>query len=196
MTTLTRQPKTIESVMNKTAVTGEQFLAMGDMGRVELVNGEIIELMPTGHIHGYIEMLIATLLFNFVREHKLGRVLGGETGIYTHRNPDTVRGMDVAYISKERMSQASETGFLDVAPELIVEVMSPSDRWMDIQEKLAEYFSIGVQLVWLIDPQLEQVHVYRSLDETTRLTAEDTLTAPNILPGFSVALTEIFEADS
>lgn len=182
--------------MNKTAVTGEQFLAMGDMGRVELVNGEIIELMPTGHIHGYIEMLIATLLFNFVREHKLGRVLGGETGIYTHRNPDTVRGMDVAYISKERMSQASETGFLDVAPELIVEVMSPSDRWMDIQEKLAEYFSIGVQLVWLIDPQLEQVHVYRSLDETTRLTAEDTLTAPNILPGFSVALTEIFEADS
>jgi Uma2 family endonuclease len=99
----------------------------------------------------------------------------------------------VAFISNERMTQASETGFLDVAPELIVEVMSPSDRWMDIQEKLAEYFTIGVQLVLLVDPQLEQTHVYRSLDDTTRLTAEDTLTTPELLPGFSVPLTEIFE---
>jgi Uma2 family endonuclease len=71
--------------------------------------------------------------------------------------------------------------------------MSPSDRWTDIQEKLVEYFNIGVALVWLVDPQLEQVHVYRSLDETTRLTAEHSLTAPDLLPGFSVPLTEIFE---
>jgi Uma2 family endonuclease len=193
MTSLIRRSKKVESVVQETAVTGEQLLEMGDIGPIELVNGEIIKQMPTGHIHGYIEFLIANLLFNFVKQHKLGRVLGGETGIYTRRNPDTVRGMDVAYISNERMSQAQETGFLDVAPELIVEIMSPTDRWIDIQEKLAEYFSIGVQLVWLVDPQLEQIHVYRSFDESRRLTAENELTAPEILPGFSVQISEIFD---
>jgi Uma2 family endonuclease len=193
MTTLTRQSQIVESDLEKTAVTGEQLLEMDDIGRVELVKGEIIELMPTGHIHGYIEILIAALLFNFVRKHNLGRVIGGEAGIYTHRNPDTIRAVDVAFISNKRMSQANYSGFLDVAPELIVEIMSPSDRWTDIQEKLVEYFNIGVALVWLVDPQLEQVHVSRSLDETTRLTAEHDLTAPDLLPGFSVPLAEIFE---
>jgi Uma2 family endonuclease len=193
MTTLARRSQTIKSVINKTAVTGEQLLEMGDIGRVELVNGEIIELMPTGHRHGKIEALIAFFLIGFVRQYKLGHILTGETGIYTRRNPDTVRGIDVAYISNERFSQVQATGFLDVAPELVVEVMSPTDRWIDIQEKLAEYFNIGVQLVWLVDPQLEQIHVYRSLDDTSRLTAEDELTAAEILPGFSVPISEIFE---
>jgi Uma2 family endonuclease len=193
MTPIIRQSRLIESTETKEPITGEQLMEMGDIGRAELVNGEIIELMPTGHIHGYIEFLIANLLFNFVRQHNLGRVLGGEAGVYTRRNPDTVRGMDIAFVSNERMSQAQEAGFLDVAPELIVEVMSPSDRWIDIQEKLVEYFDIGVQLVWLVDPQLEQIHVYHSLDDVTRLTAENNLTAPHLLPGFSVPLTEIFE---
>jgi Uma2 family endonuclease len=193
MTTLTSHPQTIESVINKTAVTGEQLLEMGDIGRTELVKGKIIKLPPHEILHASTLAIMGSLLVDFVRKHKLGQILGGGVGIYTHRNPDTVRGVDVAFISNERMTQASETGFLDVAPELIVEIMSPSDRWMDIQEKLAEYFTIGVQLVWLVDPQLEQTHVYRSLDDTTRLTAEDTLTTPELLPGFSVPLTEIFE---
>jgi Uma2 family endonuclease len=149
--------------------------------------------MPTGHRHGKIEALIAFFLIGFVRQYNLGHVLTGETGIYTRRNPDTVRGIDVAYISNERFSQVQGTGFLDVAPELVVEVMSPTDRWIDIQEKLAEYFNIGVQLVWLVDPQLKQIHVYRSLDDTARLTAEDEITAAEILPGFSVPISEIYE---
>ena len=187
-----RQSKLIESVGNNTAVTGEQLLEMDGMGRVELVKGEIIELMPTGYKHGFIEALIAFFLMSYIREHKLGHLLIGEAGIYTRRNPDTVRGVDIAFVSNERMSQTQSTGFLDVAPELIVEIMSPSDRWIDIQEKLAEYFNIGVELVWLVDPQLEQIHVYRSLDEVSRLTAEDELSAAELLPGFSVPLSEIF----
>jgi Uma2 family endonuclease len=106
---------------------------------------------------------------------------------------DPLESVLAAFISNEKMSQAESGSFLDVAPELIVEITSPSDRWSDIHEKLVEYFTIGVELVWLIDPQLEQIHVYHSLDDVTRLTADNTLTAPNILPGFSLPLSEIFE---
>lgn len=166
---------------------------MGDIGRCELVRGKIIRLPYHGHWHGYYEAAVGFSLSKFVRGQNLGVVLGGEAGVYTQRNPDTVRGMDVAFISNERMNLVQEDGFLDVAPELIVEVMSPNDRWIDIHEKLAEYFNIGVLLVWLVDPQLEQVHVYRSLDDMRRLTAENELTAPEILPGFSVSVAEIFE---
>jgi Uma2 family endonuclease len=193
MSTFTRQSRNVEPVANKTAVTGDDLLAMGDIGRVELVKGEIIELMPTGSRHAKIEGLITFFLINFLRTYNLGHILTGEAGIFTRRNPDTIRGMDIAFISNERMAQAQEEGFLDVAPEFIVEIMSPIDRWIDIQEKLAEYFSIGVELVWLVDPQLEQIHVYRSLDNVSRLMAEHTLTAPEILPDFSVPITEIFE---
>jgi Uma2 family endonuclease len=182
-----------DSVTHKLTVTGKQLLSMGDIGRIELVNGKIIKLPFNEYFHASRVVLIGSLLFNFVNQKNLGRVLGGETGIYTRRNPDTVRGVDIAYISNERMSQAQETGFLDIAPELIVEIMSPSDRWIDIQEKLAEYFYIGVQLVWLVDPQLEQIHVYHSMDNVSRLTAENQLTAPEILPGFSIPISEIFE---
>lgn len=166
---------------------------MGDIGRCELVNGKIIKLPYHSHLHGFYEAVVSFMLAKFAREQNLGVVLGGGTGVYTYHNPDTVRGMDIAYISNERMDQVEQTGFLDVAPELIVEVMSPNDRWVDIQEKLAEYFNVGVLLVWLVDPQLEQIHVYRSLDDVRRLTAENELTAPEILPGFSVPVAEIFE---
>jgi Uma2 family endonuclease len=196
MTIIAKESRAVEPGNINSAVTGEELLNMGEIGPAELIKGEIIEQMPTGHLHGYLEFLIANLLFNFVRKHNLGRVIGGESGVYTSRNPDTVRGMDVAYISHGRFARASHTGFLDVAPELIVEIMSPNDRWIDIQEKLAEYFGIGVQIVWLIDPQMEQVHVYRSLDDVRRLTAENELTAPEILPGFSVPIAEIFESES
>jgi Uma2 family endonuclease len=101
----------------------------------------------------------------------------------------------VAFISYERLAQAQETGFLDVAPELIVEIMSPANTWMEAQEKLAEYFAIDVKIVWIIDPQLEQVHIYRSPEQMRLLRKQDTLTGEDILPGFSIALTEIFDAE-
>jgi Uma2 family endonuclease len=151
--------------------------------------------MPTGHPHGFIESMIAFFLNLFIREQKLGRVLTGEVGIYTKRNPDQIRAADVAFISHERLAQAQETGFLDVAPELIVEIMSPANTWMEAQEKLAEYFAIDVKMVWIVDPQLEQVHIYRSPEQMRLLRKQDTLTGEDILPGFSVALTEIFDAE-
>ena len=178
---------------NNAPITGEELFSMGDIGRTELVKGEIIFMSPTGYLHGFIEVRIAKILSFFVDEYKLGRVLGGEVGIYTARNPDTVRGADVAFISNERLAQAKSKSFLDVAPELIVEVLSPDDRWRDINAKLKEYFAIGAQVVWVADPQSRQVHVYRSLTNIAILSGNDTLTAEDILPGFSAPVSDFFE---
>lgn len=181
-----------EQSVNNKLVTGEELLAMGDIGRTELVKGEIVYLMPTGHSHGFIEFNIGGILRDFVRKHQLGRVLGGEVGVYTQRNPDTVRGIDVAYISHERFAKVQSSSYLDVAPELIVEIMSPDDKWTDINDKLNEYFDIGVQIIWVVNPKRHQIHVYHSLTKTEILDAEDTLTGGEILPGFSVSVAELF----
>lgn len=176
-------------------ITGEELYAMGDIGPSELIQGEIKYHMPTGHPHGFIENIIAFFLTLFVRDHKSGRILTGEVGIYTKRNPDTVRAADVAFISHERLAQAQAEGYLDMAPELVVEIMSPTNTWTEVQKKLAEYFAIGVQMMWVVDPQLEQVHVYRSPEQVKLLRKQETLAGEEVLPGFEVALTEIFEAE-
>jgi Uma2 family endonuclease len=176
----------------ETPITAEQLLAMGDIGPCELVRGQIVKHMPTGYPHGFIEFTIAGLLFVYLRKHPIGQAMTGEVGIITARRPDTVRGADVAFISNERLNQARPYGYLDVAPELVVEVLSPDDKWSEVNEKLAEYFAIGVLTVWVVDPRLEQIHVYRSLDVVLRLTRADELTAEDILPGFLVPISEIF----
>lgn len=176
-------------------LTGEELFALGNIGRTELVQGKIVSMPPTGYPHGIIEGNIGRILGNFVRQHHLGRVLSGEVGIYTRRDPDTVRGADVAYISKERLSQGQSHSYLDVAPELIVEVLSPGDSWTKVIEKLDEYITIGVQSVWIADPSRQEVFVYHSLTDVTRFTTDDTLFDESILPGLEVSVAEIFEVE-
>jgi Uma2 family endonuclease len=174
-------------------MTGEELFALGDIGRAELVKGELVRMTPTGHPHGHYEVNFVLSLGAFVRQHKLGRVLSGEVGLYTQRDPDTVRGADVAFISNERLAQGQSQGYLDVAPELIVEIMSPDDRWSKVMEKLEEYFAAGVRTVWVADPRLQCLYVYRSLTEVERLTVEDELSGGDVLPGFTVSVAELFE---
>jgi Uma2 family endonuclease len=181
-------------VAEKKWITGEELYIEGAPGRVELVEGEIVSLSPTGHRHGRIELLMAVALETFVQTHQLGAVLVGEAGLYTHRDPDTVRGMDVAFISRARLAQVKSESFLDVAPELIVEIMSPSDRWVDVMTKLSEYFAIDVKMVWVVEPQSQQVYIYRSLTEVTILTAEDQITGGDLLPGFTAPVASFFQA--
>ncbi len=176
----------------ETRVTGDELLAMGDIGPCELVEGEIIKMSPTGEKHGIIEVNLGGELRAFVRQHKLGRVSGGETGIYIRRNPDTVRGADVVFISNERLARRGNSGFIDVAPDLVVEVMSPDDRWSDVTKKLEEYFSIGVRLVWVVDPESESVYAYRSLTDVRRFAKNDTLPGDDVLSGFGVSVVDLF----
>ena len=173
-------------------LTGEDLARQDGLGRGELLKGVFIKMPPPGAEHGRIESRIGAYLLNFVEAHDLGEVFVGETGIYTSRNPDTVRGMDVAYISFERLKHNQSPTYIDVAPELIVEVLSPHNRWSDIYNKVAEYFDIGTDMVWIVDPQRHELFVYRSLDDILRLTKSGTVTGQDVLPGFELSLAKLF----
>lgn len=189
------QSKTINSMPQNKLITGEELYAMGNIGPSELVRGEVVRHMPTGHPHGFIENVIGALLYIYLSTKGIGRALTGEVGIYTTRNPDTVRAADVIFISNKRYRKVQSSGYLDVAPELVVEIMSPSNSWTEVHEKLSEYFAIDVKMVWVVDPQLEQIHVYRAVDQVKLLQKSDTLSGEDVLPDFQAALTEIFVAE-
>ena len=177
-------------------VTGEQLAQLGNIGRADLVKGVIIQMSPTGYAHGRIEGNLGALIRAFVSQHKLGEVLVGEVGIYTARRPDTVRGADIAYISNERMAQVQSSSYLDVAPELVVEILSPDDRWGDLVDKLSEYFAVGVQVVWVTDPKTQSVYVYHAPNKVQHFSSDDVLPGGEVLPGFSVPVAELFARQS
>jgi len=174
-------------------ITGEELFEMPGTDRCELVEGEIKQMSPTGRQHGRIESKLSRYLDEFVADRDLGEVMVGEVGIYTGRDPDTVRGADVLFISHERLKDASPEGFLDVAPELIVEIMSPSNAWEDVRQKIEEYFGIGVKHVWIVEPINRAVQIYRSRDAVRTLSEDDTLKGDGILDGFAIAVRALFE---
>jgi Uma2 family endonuclease len=160
----------------------------------DLIDGRFVPMPPTGWPHASTEARIAAKLQQFVDANPVGVVLTGEAGIIIRRSPDTLRGADLAFVSKERIAQASPTGYLDVAPELIVEIISPNDRWTAIASKLDDYFDIGVDLVWLVDPQRHCVSCYRSPSDLEVLGLGDTLRAEPMLPGLALAVSDLFGA--
>lgn len=184
MATRTGPPKT-------RLVTAEDLLAMGDIGPSELVEGRIVRMSPTGSAHGWIESYLAHLLSNFVLPRNLGWLLTGEPGIYIRRNPDTVRAADVAFVSRQRTPQLPR-GYLDVAPELVVEIMSPGDLWQDVRSKLHDYFSIGVDQVWIVEPERQTVLLYRSPTDSEEFTLGDVLQGEGILQGFELPVASLF----
>jgi Uma2 family endonuclease len=175
-------------------ITGKELFAMGDIGRCELIDGRIVPMSPTGIHHAYIEFNLGRILGNFVMERKLGWVGGGEAGIYIHRNPDRVRGADVIFLSREKFPQGiPEDGFLEIAPDLIVEVMSPNDTWQEVREKIGEYFSVASTWVWIVEPDNRAVLVYRSPASFTEYVEGDVLRGEGVLEGFEISVSAIFE---
>lgn len=173
-------------------ITAEQFLHWPDEGRCELVNGEIVHLTASRPLHGLVEVRLSSRLFTYADSSGRGHVLGGEVGLWVRRNPDTVRGADLMFISHERWARRNPQGFLDVPPELVVEILSPDDRYGEVMEKLEEYLALGVDLVWIVDPERRYVLAYRSLLEVERFEVGDVLADEEILPGFSLPVAELF----
>lgn len=190
-----KSPLKPKGVKTSDLITGDELYQMGNISRAELVKGEIIHMSPPGYLHGYVEGRFFRAIEAFVAQHKLGLVLVGEVGIYTGRNPDTVRGADVVFVSHQRMAQVQSESYLDVAPELIVEILSPNDSWSEVMTKLEEYFDIGVSTVWVADPSKQQVYVYRSLTDVQRFTGDASLPGGEALPDFSVPVADLFDIE-
>lgn len=174
-------------------ITGDELAQMTGVGLSELIDGRIMPMSPTNEYHGGIELNFGEKLNVFARQHKLGKVRVGEVGVYTQRQPDRIRAADVLFISNERYAQKHNAAYLDVAPEIIVEVLSPHDSVTELNQKMREYFSIGVKLVWVADPEAKVVLAYRSLTDVREFKEEDTLPGDEILPGFSVPVKALFE---
>jgi Uma2 family endonuclease len=172
-------------------ITGEELLAMSDIGPCELIDGRIVPMAPAGDEHGFLEFNLGAELRNFVRQGHLGWVLGGEVGIYIRRNPDRVRSADIVFISKERLPRLTGR-FLEVTPEVVIEIISPTDRWQEIREKLADYFSIGVEQVWVVEPAGRKVLVYHTPTNVQEFGEPDTLAGEGILAGLSLKIADLF----
>jgi len=171
--------------------TAEDLLALShDQKRYALVEGHLIEMSPTGSGHGLVTYEIGYDLGFFVKEHKLGRIYGAETGFKVAENPDTVYGVDVAFVSTARVQQGE--GYFIGAPDLAVEVYSPGNTQVEIHEKVRAYFRAGARLVWVVYPKSRAVYVYRSEIDVQILKATDTLTGDDVVPGYSVKIADIF----
>jgi Uma2 family endonuclease len=177
---------------NEGLITAEQFLHWPDEGPCELVQGEIVHLTASRLRHGMVELSLGAALKAYSKESGRGVVASGEVGIWVRRNPDTVRGADLVFISRERYARRNPKGFLDVPPELVVEVLSPDDRYGDVMEKLREYLDLGVDLIWIVDPERRYVLAYRTLHDVERFEEGDILKDEEILPGFALPLAELF----
>jgi Uma2 family endonuclease len=173
-------------------ITGEELLRYPDLGPCELVDGRIVPLTPTRPEHGEVELDLGSELRAWARSSGRGRAFSGEVGIYIRRNPDTVRAADLIYISKERFAQRGKSGYLDVAPELVVEVLSPTDRKGDVVAKVKDYLSAGVDRVWVVDSKLRSIFAYRSETEIQQFKAGDILADEELLPGFRLPVADLF----
>jgi Uma2 family endonuclease len=176
----------------KTLYTAEDLLRLPDTGkRYELVRGELLEMAPTSFGHGRVTGHAFFRLFTFVQENDLGEVLTGEPGFRLQRNPDTVRAPDIAFVSKDRIP-ADPRGFPDLAPDLVVEVVSPNDTAAELQVKVGEWLRAGTRMVLVMYPDSRLVAVYRSLNDVRVLTEDDVLQGEPVLPGFSCPVRDLF----
>jgi Uma2 family endonuclease len=174
-------------------VSGAELLKHPEWGRCELVRGKVVPLPPPKPAHGILTNAVAFALTTFARKHGLGKVLAGDPGLYTERDPDSVRGPDVCFIGSARLREAmKQDGYWVVPPELCVEVVSPDDQWSAVMEKVEEYLAAGVILVWIVDPRRRKAHVFRKDQPPQALSAGDSLDGADVLPGFALPLTELF----
>ena len=175
-------------------LTADELLRRPDLDPCELIDGRVVSMSPTGFLHGDLENELGFQLRAYAKSSGRGRVAGGEVGIVIRRDPDTVRAADVLFISHERLSRSKAAGYLEVAPELVVEVLSPDDRWSELMEKLEDYFAAGVDRVWVVDPRVRKIFAYRSPTQVETFSAGETLRDQELLPGFELALGELFGA--
>ena len=170
-------------------VTAHDLLRLSSGGFYgELIRGELCERMPPGFHHEKIVAKLIALLLVFAESRNIGTVIGG-AGVWTERNPDTVRAPDVQFFSAERLPlDADIPGYAETSPDLAIEVRSPNDRPRDVHDKAIMWLNAGVELVWVVLPEHRCVDVYRRRHEVVTVTDADSLDGLDVIPGFSCAL--------
>ena len=175
-------------------LTAEQFAALPLTGlRSELIEGELHTMPPTFEDHGEITMRLSVILGQHVLGQRLGKLYAAETGFLIARDPDTVRAPDIAYIQQARLSAPrSAPRWVPVVPDLVVEVVSSSDRPAEVDAKVAMWLAAGVRLVWVVRPDERTLNIHRPGAPTETLTEADTLDGAEVVPGFSTPVATIF----
>jgi Uma2 family endonuclease len=171
--------------------TDEELMALPDDGKYELVDGELIHVSPAGARHGDVVAELLARMRLFVKERRIGRVFDGQTGF---RLPDgNLRSPDISFVATVRLPGGVPAGFLHVAPDLAVEVLSPTDRAGDLAHKVGEYLAVGVRLLWVIDPEKGTAVVYRPGASPRTVRKDGALDGEDVVPGFSCTLAGLFD---
>ena len=149
---------------------------------------------PAGGEHGDVTMNLSAPMWTHAKTQQLGKVLAAETGFILVRDPDTVRGADIAFVHKDRIPAGGiPRKFVPFAPDVAVEVVSPSDRMEAVEEKVGEWLAAGTKLVWVVLPRQRQIKVYRSPTDVTILTDKDELDGGAVMPGFRLPVAQVFQ---
>lgn len=177
-----------------TLMTAEELWQMPDDGyRYELIKGELRRMPPTGGEHGKISLSLGAMIAWHVRQHKLGVAFAAETGFLLATNPDTVRAPDASFVCQDRIPAGGiPKSYFPGAPDLAVEVVSPSDIYGEVEEKVLEWLDAGTRMVVVVNPRKRTVTVYRSQTDITILRETDVLSGGDVLPGFSCQIADLF----
>ena len=177
-------------------LTADDLLRLDAEGvRGELIRGELSETMPAGRLHGKIIMKLAIRLGAFIEPRKLGTLVASGSGVWLERDPDTVREPDLAFFSAEKIPlDADIPGYAESVPDLVVEVVSPSDKRAAINDKALMWLRYGARLVWVVYPDARAVDVHRDGRPVAALGENDAFDGLDVLPGFSCPVRDIFGA--
>ena len=183
------------SISINSIVTAEQLEQLSQTGvRCELVAGELHEMSPAGFEHGNIALALGALLRQHVRTKGLGQTCGAETGFLLSRDPDTVRAPDAAFVSNARLKNLPSDfkRYLPIAPDLVAEVVSPSDTFGEVEEKARYWIESGTSMVLVVDPSTRTLRVYQDEKHITVLREADIFDAGEVVPGWRFVVSELF----
>ena len=183
----------MEATVQEKLLTAEDFILLPDPldgSRQELVRGEIITMPPPGMLHGATCVKTVLKIGRFIEGGPGGTLVCNDSGFITERSPDSVRGPDVSYWTKERVKEIP-VGYAKISPDMLVEVLSPSNTSKQILTKLREYFAKGVRLVWVIAPEDRTLRIYRNAEEGRLLHETATVTGEDVLPGFECRVSDL-----
>jgi Uma2 family endonuclease len=177
---------------NEKVLTAEEFFNFpSSEGKQELVRGRVIEMAPAGGGHGRAQIRFGSRMEPHVEQSGQGYVVS-EVGFILDRSPDVVRAPDVAFVARDRFPAGVPDTFIEGAPDLAVEVVSPGDTHTAVMEKVGEYLDAGTRLVWVASPRMRTVVVHRSDGSSQTLRADDVLSGEDVMPGFEVRVAELF----